>query len=89
MTKSSLRHCVVALCLCLASIAPAASWRHLNDVVLFDPDVAGVQGWGQPRGLTLTAGTGLLKLDIGQPDSSIARSDLNVDGGMVDRKSVV
>jgi hypothetical protein len=73
-----------ALSLALAVAAHAASWHHVNDVVLFDPDVAGAQGWGEPDGLSMSAAPGVLQLDVRQTDSRIARSGLSVDPGMVE-----
>jgi hypothetical protein len=84
MTKTSRLGSAVLLCLLATAVAHAASWHHLNDVVLFDPDVSGVQGWEQPRGLTLAADAGVLKLNIQQPDPSIVRRGLNLDPGMVE-----
>ncbi len=84
MTQTSRRYSAALLCLVLTAVAQASSWHHLNDVVLFDPEVPGTQGWEQPHGLMLTASTGVLVLNVQQPDSSIMRRDLNLDPGMAE-----
>jgi hypothetical protein len=63
-------------------VAGAVWGSDLNDVALFDPAVAGLQGWGSPRQADLAAVAGALQLTITGPDASITRTDLQVDPGM-------
>jgi hypothetical protein len=72
---------VVVLVLALG-VAGAVWGFDLNDVALFDPAVAGLQGWGSPRGLDLSAPAGALQLRVTAADSSITRVGLQVDPGM-------
>ena len=84
MAHANPRLTLILLGLLVTAAAHAASWHHLNDVVLFDPEASGLQGWEQPRGLALDAAPGLLKLTVAQPDSFIVRRGLKLDPGMVE-----
>jgi len=42
------RSLTVAMCLTIVVSAHAASWHHLNDVVLLDPEVAGPRVGSRP-----------------------------------------
>jgi hypothetical protein len=60
MARTGRSRGAVALCLAPSVAAQAASRNHVNDVLVFDPDVAGAQGWTEPKGFTplLSIGTG-------------------------------